>query len=137
LVAHLGFGGAVRVGVPVPLRIDVPALPEGGPAVVTVDVPALGRQTGEVMTTTVVPFDAVAGAGRAFDVPIVLSDVRRPLVVRVIVAGRERLHTAVPIDPMLVGGRVVAALSDEAGATASGNNLPLEGIVAKKAVKNR
>ncbi|HLJ62317.1 MAG TPA: hypothetical protein VKZ50_21560 [bacterium] len=114
LVVHLGFAGAVRVGVPVPLEIEVPALPEGGPAMVAVDVPALGRQTGEVVTTTIVPFDAVAGAGRAFDVPVVLSDIRRPVVVRVLVAGRERLRRAVPIDPMLVGGRVVVALSDEA-----------------------
>ena len=124
LVVHLGFGGAVRVGVPVPLKIEVPALPEGGPAMITVDVPALGRQTGEVVTTTVVPFDAVAGAGRAFDVPVVLSDIRRPLVVRVIVAGHERLHRAVPIDPMLVGGRIVAALSDEAAGLEALAHLP-------------
>ncbi|HYM69168.1 MAG TPA: hypothetical protein VEZ44_06195, partial [bacterium] len=130
LVVHIGFAGAVRVGVPVPLKIEVPALPEGGPAMVTVDVPALGRQTGEVVTTTVVPFQAVAGAGRSFDVPVVLSDIRRPLVVRVIVAGREQLHRAVPIDPMLVGGRIVAALSDEAAGLESFARLPQRVVTA-------
>ncbi|HXX37897.1 MAG TPA: hypothetical protein VEP50_07040 [bacterium] len=130
LIVHLGFGGAVRVGVPVPLRVEVPPLPDGGAGAIVVDVPALGRQEGEVVTATSMPFEAVPGAARVFDIPVVLSDIRRPLVVRLVLDGRERLRRSVMIRPDLVGGRVVVELSNEAAGLETLARLPERVVTA-------
>ena len=110
---RLGFDGIVKVGVPMPLEVGVPALPQGGRAELIVAAPALGPQAGTVVVSTVVPFDAVAGAPREFDIPIVLSDIRRALVIRLRIAGRDVARKAVTIDPARVGGRVVVAVGAE------------------------
>ena len=112
LDVRVGFAGAVRVGVPVPVRVAISSLPEGGPATLVIDAPAMGPQAGPVVDTTVVPFVAVAGALQSFDVPVVLGNIRQPLVVRVVVSGREVARRVVSMTPSLVGGRVVVALSD-------------------------
>jgi len=113
LDVRVGFAGAVRVGVPVPVRVAVSLLPEAGPASLVIDAPAMGPQAGPVTDTTVVPFEAEPGALQSFDVPVVLGNIRQPLVVRVLMAGREVARRVVPITPSLVGGRVVVTLSDE------------------------
>lgn len=112
LEARLGFEGALKVGVPLPLDVSVPPLSSEGPAELIVDAPALGPQAGTVVTSTVVPFHAVAGVGRAFHVPVVVSDLRRPLTIRVMISGREALRRDLTIDPARVGGRVLVVLSD-------------------------
>jgi len=111
LEVRLGFDGVLKAGVPVPLEVTVPPLPDGGPAELSVDAPALGPQAGAVVTSTVVPFQAIAGAARAFQVPVVIADLRRPLTIRVVIAGREVLRRNLLIDPAEVGGRVVVAVS--------------------------
>ena len=113
LDVRIGFAGAVRVGVPVPVRIALSSLPVGGRATLVIDAPGMGPQEGPVVETTVVPFEAVAGTLQSFDVPVVLSNIRRPVTVRVAVSGREIVRRSVAIAPSLVGGRVVVALSDE------------------------
>ncbi len=113
LDVHLGFDGIVKIGVPVPLRVGVPPLPWTGRAALIVDAPALGPQAGTVTVSTVVPFDAVAGAPRNFNVPVVLSDIRRPPAVRLLIAGREVLRRTIAVDPTRVGGRVVVTLAAE------------------------
>lgn len=110
---RLGFDGVVKVGVPVPLGVGVPPLPWEGRAHLIVDAPALGPQAGTVVVSTVVPFDAVAGAPRDFHVPVVLNDVRRPFTVRLRIGGHDLLRQTVAIDPARVGGRVVVVLSAE------------------------
>jgi hypothetical protein len=130
LAIRLGFDGAVKVGVPLPMDIDVPPLPAEGPARVVVETPALGPQTGVVVTSTVAPFDAVPGVVRDIHVPVMLSDIRRPVTVRVLVRGREILRRSIRIDPARVGGRVVAVLSRVPLALASLHRLPGRVIVA-------
>ncbi len=130
LSARLGFGGAVRVGVPVPLTVVLPPLPYAGPGRIEVDAPVLGRTEGEAVTTTVVPFVAVAGVRRTFETPIQLGDIRRPLEVRVSIGGRERLRQAVPIDPQKVGGRVAVEISDSASGLAPLGGLPERVVTA-------
>ncbi len=112
LEVRLGFEGALKVGVPLPLDVSVPPLSSEGPAELIVDAPALGPRAGTVVTSTVVPFLAVAGAGRAFHVSMVVSDLRRPLTIRVVISGREALRRDLVIDPARVGGRVLVVLSD-------------------------
>jgi hypothetical protein len=102
----------VKIGVAIPLDVHLPPLPEGGRAELVVDTPALGPQTGTVVTSTIVPFDAVPDVPRELHLSVVLSDVRRPITVRLFVAGREVLRRAVSIDPNEVAGRIVAAVSD-------------------------
>lgn len=110
---RLGFGGVVKIGVPVPLDVLLSPLPHSGPAALVVDAPALGREAGRIVTSTTVPFQAVAGASQTVHATVVIRDPRRPLVMRVLIGGQEALQSAVPISPAQVGGRVLVALSDE------------------------
>jgi len=136
LSVRLGFDGVVKVGVPIPLEVEVPAVPSGGAssehlaAELLVEAPGLGPQAGTVVATTVVRFDAMPGAPRVFHVPVVLSDVRRPLVVRVLIAGREVLRRPVEVDPARVGGRVVVTLSREPMDLAFLHRLPGRVVVS-------
>jgi len=113
LDVRVGFAGAVRVGVPVPVVVQISSLSESGPATLVIDAPGMGPQAGPVVHSTVVPFEAVPDARRSFDVPVVLGNIRQPLVARVVVSGREVARRSVAITPALVGGRIVVALSDE------------------------
>ncbi len=121
---RLGFGGVVKIGVPVPLDVLLPPLPQTGPAALVVDAPALGREAGRVVTATSVPFPAVAGAPQTVHASVAISDPRRPLVVRVLIDGREALRRVVPISPEQVAGRVLVALSDDQAGLASLRRLP-------------
>lgn len=124
LGVRLGIAGIVKIGVPVPIDVDVPALPEGGRAELVVEAPGLGPQAGTVVASTAVSFDAVPGAPRVFTLPVVLTDVRRPPVVRLRIAGRELLRHTATIDPAQVGGRIVITLSDEPMSLALLHALP-------------
>jgi hypothetical protein len=127
---HLGFDGALKVGVPLPLDVSVPPLPGAGPAVVIIDAPALGPQAGTVVTSTVTPFQAVPNAERAFHAPVVVNDLRRPLTIRVRLSGREVLRRAIPIDPARVGGRLVVVLSHARAGMESLRTLPGRVVVS-------
>ncbi len=124
LDVRLGFGGIVKIGVPLPLDVTLPPLGQTGPAELVADAPALGPEVGRVVTSTVVPFQAVAGAPRVIHASVVISDPRRPLVIRVGINGQEVLRRAVPIRPEQVGGRLLVALSDEHAGLASLRRLP-------------
>jgi hypothetical protein len=124
LDVRLGFGGIVKIGVPLPLDIALPPLGGTGPAELVVDAPALGPDVGLVVTSTVVLFQAVAGAPQTIHVSVVISDPRRPLVIRVSINGQEVHRRAVPISPEQVGGRLLVALSDEHAGLASLHRLP-------------
>jgi hypothetical protein len=119
LEVRVGFGGMVKLGVPVPLHTVIsPPLPSGR-AELIVEAPALGPQAGRVVLSSVVPFQAVAGASRVFDIPIVINDPRHPVAVIVSVDGREILRRAIPIAPEQVGERLLVALSDDRAGPAS------------------
>lgn len=130
---RLGFDGAVKLGVPLPLDVRLPPLAPAGPAELVIEAPALGPEAGAVVTSTVVPFAAVPGAARAFHVPVVLADIRRPLLVRVRVRGREVLRREVAIDPARVGGRVVVALAHAPPSPAALRRVPGRTVVASVA----
>ncbi|TMI84045.1 MAG: hypothetical protein E6H03_02755 [Bacillati bacterium ANGP1] len=106
LDVRLGFGGIVKIGVPLPLEVVLPPLPASGPAEMVIDAPALGPQAGQVVTTTAVPFESVADTVRVIEAPVVISDPRRP------------------VSPERVGGRVVVALSDDRTGLAALHRLP-------------
>src|SRR6202011_2849377 len=97
--ARLGFDGIVKIGVPLPLDVTLPPLSETGPAELSADAPTIGPEVGRVVTSTVFPFRAVAGAARLTHATVVISDPRRPLLIRVSIGGREILRRAVPISP--------------------------------------
>ena len=130
LEVRLGFGGVVKIGVPLPLEVVLPPLAVSGPAEMVVDTPALGPQAGQVVTTTAVPFVSVADTVRVIRAPVVISDPRRPVTVRVTVRGREVLGTTVALSPEHVGGRVVVALSDDRTGLAALHRLPGPVVVA-------
>jgi hypothetical protein len=113
LGVHLGFDGIIKIGVPVPLEVVIPPLDLAGPAEFAVDAPALGPEAGRVVTTTVVPFRAVAGVPQLLHATVTVNDPRRPLIVRVSVAGREVLRTTVAVSPERAAGRLLAALTDD------------------------
>ena len=127
---HLGFDGALKVGVPLPLDVSVPPLPGAGPADVIVDAPALGPQAGTVVTSTVTLFQAVPNTERAFHAPVVVNDLRRPLTIRVRLSGREVMRRAIPIDPARVGGRLVVVLSRARAGLESLRTLPGRVVVS-------
>jgi len=110
---RLGWDGMVKIGVPVPLDVELPPAAWTGPGELVVDAPALGPEVGRVVTSTAVPFQAVAGASQIIHAQVVISDPRRPLVVRVFHHGREAFRRTVPISPGQVPGRLLVALSDE------------------------
>jgi hypothetical protein len=124
LDVRLGFGGIVKIGVPLPLEVVLPPVPVSGPAEMVIDAPALGPQAGQVVTTTAVPFESVAGTVRVIGAPVVISDPRRPLKIRVMVHGQQVLGTSVAVPPERVGGRVVVALSDDRTGLAALHRLP-------------
>ncbi|HTD48589.1 MAG TPA: hypothetical protein VK881_15090 [bacterium] len=124
LDVRLGFGGIVKIGVPLPLEVVLPPLPASGPAEMVIDAPALGPQAGQVVTTTAVPFESVADTVRVIGAPVVISDPRRPLNIRVMVRGQKVLGTSVAVSPERVGGRVVVALSDDRTGLAALHRLP-------------
>ncbi len=130
LDVHLGFDGALKVGVPLPLEVSVPPLPGAGPADVIVDAPVLGPRAGTVVTSTVTPFQAVPNTERAFHVPVVVNDLRRPLTIRVRFSGREVMRRALPIDPARVGGRLVVVLSRARAGLESLRTLPGRVVVS-------
>lgn len=121
---RVGFDGLVKIGVPVPLEIVLPPLPLTGRALLIVDAPALGPAVGPVVTSTTVPFETVADAARAFELPVIIRDPRRPLTVRVRVQDREALRAAVPISPPQVSGRIVVVISDEPAGISAFRRLP-------------
>jgi len=123
LDARLGFDGIVKIGAAVPLDIIVPPLDLAGPAELAVDAPALGPEAGRVVTTTIVPFRAVAGAPQLIRATVAINDPRRPLVIRALVAGREVLRTAVAVSPEQVAGRLLVVLSDDRTGLASLSRL--------------
>ncbi len=123
LEARLGFDGIVKIGASVPLDIIVPPLHLAGPAELAVDAPALGPEAGRVVTTTIVPFRAVAGAPQLIRATVAINDPRRPLVIRALVAGREVLRTAVAVSPEQVAGRLLVVLSDDRAGLASLSRL--------------
>jgi hypothetical protein len=125
----VGFGGMVKIGVPVPVHVVIPPLPFAGGAEVIVDAPALGPQVGRVVSSTAVPFQAVPGAARAFDIPVVVNDTRHPLAVIIAINGREVLRRDITIPPERVSDRLLVALSDEQAGLASLRRQPL-GIVS-------
>jgi hypothetical protein len=124
LDVRLGFDGIVKIGVPVPFEIAIPPLDASGPAALEIDAPALGPEAGRVVTTTVVPFRAVAGAPQLLRTTVVINDPRRPLVVRVSVAGRELLRTAAAVSPEQAAGRLLVVLSDDRAGFGSLSRLP-------------
>ena len=109
----------IKIGVPVPLDVELPPAASTGPGELVADAPALGPKVGPVVTSTAVPFQAVAGASQIMHAPVVISDPRRPLVVRVVDNGREVFRRAVPISPGQVPGRLLVALSDDHAGLAS------------------
>ena len=130
LDVRLGFDGIVKIGAPVPLEIAVPPLDLTGPATLEVDAPALGPEAGRVVTTTVVPFRAVAGAPQVLRATVAINDPRRPLVVRVSVAGREVLRTAVAVSAEQAAGRLLVVLSEDRAGFGSLSRLPSRVVVA-------
>jgi hypothetical protein len=112
IVVTVGFDGAIRPGVPVPVDIRTPPMPAGGPARLLIDTTALAPQPGRVTVSTVVPFDAAAGAVEHLRAPIVIQDVRFPLHVRVLADGRPVAAADVWLDPSRVAGRLVVLVSD-------------------------
>jgi hypothetical protein len=116
----------VKIGAPVPVHVVVPPLPVAGPAELIVDAPGLGPQVGRVVASTVVPFRAVPGAARVFDIPVVVNGTRRPLAAIVSVNGREVLRRDLTIDPEHVSDRLLVALSDEHAGLASLRPPPLD-----------
>ena len=125
---RVGFGGVVKIGVPVPVHVVIPPLPFAGGAELIVDAPAVGPQVGRVVASSVIPFQAVPGAARAFDIPVVVNDSRRPLAVIVAINGREVLRREISIPPERVSDRLLVALSDEQAGLASLRRPPL-GVV--------
>ena len=115
----------VKIGVPVPVHVVIPPLPFAGGAELIVDAPALGPQVGRVVTSSVVPFQAVPGAARAFDIPVVVNDTRHPLAVTIAINGREILRREITIPPERVSDRLLVALSDEQAGLASLRRPPL------------
>ncbi len=130
LSVRLGFGGALRVGVPVPLTVVVPPLPYAGQARIEVDAPVLGRTRGETATTTMVPFTAVPGVRRTFEIPVQIGNIRRLVEVRVSIGGREQLRQAVAVDPQKVGGRLAIEISDTSSGLAPLAGLPERVVTA-------
>ena len=116
---RLGWDGMVKIGVPVPLDVELPPAAWTGPGELVADAPALGPEVGRVVTSTAVPFQAVAGASQIIHARVVISDPRRPLVVRVFHHGREAFRRTVPISPGQVPGRLLVALSDDHAGLAS------------------
>ena len=114
----------MKIGVPLPLEVVLPPLPASGPAEMVVDAPALGPQAGQVVTTTAVPFESVADTVRVVEAPVVISDPRRPLKVRVTVRGQQVLGTSAAVSPEHVGGRLVVAVSDDPTGLAALHRLP-------------
>jgi len=112
LPVTVGFDGAFRPGVPVPVTMRIPAPPAGGPAQLIIDAPALTPKTGRATVSTVVPFQAVAGIPTTLRAPVVIRDVRRPLAVRAAVGGRVFAAASVPLDPARVAGRLVVLVSN-------------------------
>ena len=121
---RLGFGGIVKIGVPAPLDVVLPPLGRTGPAELAADAAALGPEVGRVVTSTVVPFHAVAGAAQIVHAAVTINDPRRPLLIRVSVAGQEVLRRAVPISPERVAGRLLVALADDDVGLAALHRLP-------------
>src|SRR5207237_631859 len=95
-----------------------------GPAEMVVDAPALGPQAGQGVSTTAVPFESVADTVRVVEAPVVISDPRRPLKVRVTVRGQQVLGTSAAVSPEHVGGRLVVAVSDDPTGLAALHRLP-------------
>jgi hypothetical protein len=87
------------------------------------EAPALGPEVGRVVTSTAVPFEAVAGAARIIHASVVINDPRRPLVIRVFLNGQEAYRKAIPISPEQVAGRLLVALSDDRAGLASLHRL--------------
>jgi hypothetical protein len=113
LEVRLGFDGIIKIGVPVPIEVVVPPLDLAGPAELVVDAPALGPEAGRVVTTTVVPFRALAGVPQLLRATVAVNDPRHPLIVRVSVAGRQVLRTIAAVSPERAAGRLLVALSDD------------------------
>ncbi len=135
LDVRLGFDGIIKIGVPLPLEVLVPPLDLAGPAELAVDAPALGPEAGRVVTTTVVPFRAVAGVPQLLRATVAVNDPRRPLIVRVSVGGREVLRTAVAASPERAVGRLLVALTDDRAGLGSLSRL--EGRVGVAYVEGR
>jgi hypothetical protein len=112
LSVAVGFDGAVRPGATAPIDVRTPPMPAGGPAQLILETSALTPQTGRAVVSTVVPFQAVAGAVERLRVPVVIQDVRRPLRVRIMLGGRAIAAADVPFDPARVAGRLVVLVSD-------------------------
>ncbi|HEX4835648.1 MAG TPA: hypothetical protein VFW01_04870 [bacterium] len=124
LEVRLGFDGALKIGVPVPMEIRVPPLPFSGRAVLLVEAPALGPQAGTVTTSTAISFEGIPGVARTFHLPVIVSDIRRPLTIRVLHAGGEVFRRAIALDPIRVGSRVIVAVSSAHGGLAFVHRLP-------------
>ncbi|HKV46400.1 MAG TPA: hypothetical protein VJT32_17260, partial [bacterium] len=124
LQVRLGFDGIVKLGVTVPLQVVVPPLPRSGHAELVVDAPALGPEVGRVLTSTVVPFESVAGAAQVIRAPVTIRDPRRPLRIRIAINGDPVLETVVAILPHQVGDRVLVALSEDRAGLAALHLLP-------------
>jgi hypothetical protein len=108
--ARVGFDGAVALGVPVPLEVQVVPGSERGRVLVVVEAPALGP-LGRAVERTVVPLDAIPGVPQVVRVPVVVGDLREPLRIRVRLGNRDIAHTDLAVDPARVGSRMVVALS--------------------------
>lgn len=124
LEARLGFDGVLKIGVPLPAEVRVTSLASAGPAEIRVEAPVLGPQAGVVTTSTVISFESIPGVARTFHFPVVVSDIRRPLMVRALLGGREVVRRTIAIDPARVGGRVVVAVSSDRGGLAFLHRLP-------------
>jgi hypothetical protein len=112
LAVAVGFDGAVRPGAPTPLEVRTPPMSAGGSAEIVVETDTLTPGTGRATVSTVVPFQAVAGASERVRVPVVIEDVRRPVRVRLMLGGRLVARAQVPLDPARVAGRLVVLVSD-------------------------
>lgn len=77
-----------------------------------------------VTTSTVISFESIPGVARTFHFPVVVSDIRRPLVVRALLGGREVVRRTIVFDPARVGGRVVVAVNSDRGSLAFLHRLP-------------
>jgi hypothetical protein len=131
LEVRLGFDGALKIGVPLPIEVRVPPLPSSGRASLLVEAPALGPQAGTVTTSTVISFEGIPGVARTFHLPVIVSDIRRPLTVRVLLGGGEVFRRTVALDPMQVGSRVVVAVSSAHGGLAFVHRLPGRVVAAE------